>query len=538
MKDLTRYITREEVRTESKRVRKGELLEKALAVAHRRLRLEYFDTSRIYNGICGYVPLNKLPASGSVPDLICSNHLHEAKNWDTTRYYIDRSKALSEIIPRGSNYSNYTKHLWIPKAKWQSNTKAYLIACGWQIHELPFVVTESNFELVVKWIMKELIKIYNLGYVNSLNYSCGNYVNSKSYLSSSLNYLWVHCKVSYTNCMMRGASLTIENDVVPLAERLNKTSSSRLSRRERKRDKRGEGGDKCPCSPFKGVHIRGQKCISLPSTQKIDLSYSTIYPKGIGEFLISKNFHNRVRTCMDRLSRVRSLASKFVLDIFDMLRVILGMLKTRVEGYGSVGVKLVNRLRSKLSSKLSKLFMCRSTHYYMVDKHEGRESKNKPTTRESCSTRSKARRIKHKQNSKQSTEALPRKTQEREEGSGEATMKVLCPLCNRIGYLEKHGRRYRIRHYVGYKEGRRIYQYHYLSEDQVKALGINEETGYKTVGIKRLDLSSINRMEWAGSLARIGRKPPKLVIVGSNPTPPATRQPTVSVPSLCLVLFC
>ncbi len=27
---------------------------------------------------------------------------------------------------------------------------------------------------------------------------------------------------------------------------------------------------------------------------------------------------------------------------------------------------------------------------------------------------------------------------------------------------------------------------------------------------------------WAGSLVRIGRRPPKPVVVGSNPTPPAT----------------
>ena len=516
MKDLTRYITREEVRVESKRVRKGELLEKALAIAHRRLRLEYFDTSRIYNGICGYVPLNKLPASGSVPDLICSNHLHEAKNWDTTRYYIDRSKALSEIIPRGSNYSNYTKHLWIPKAKWQSNTKAYLIACGWQMHELPFVVTESNFELAVKWIMRELVKIYNLGYVNSLSYLyC---------LCLCSNVYCLYSDYPVDSQMMKRSTADREGVMREplLAEKLiNSINSIVLG--EKEGEDKGKGGAKATALVHSKEYIpRGYDSLSS-KPRKIDPNYLGIYPKENSILLILLEIRNKVKTVVGIFQPILTLASKFVLDISRAYLGISSMLRKLFCRLWSVGARLSSKLASsKLSSKL---FMCMSTHYYVVDKHEGRESENKPTTRESCSTRSKARRTEHKQNSKQSTEALPRKTQEREEGSGEATMKVLCPLCNRIGYLEKHGRRYRIRHYVGYKEGRRIYQYHYLSEDQVKALGINEETGYKTVGIKRLDLSSINRMEWAGSLARIGRKPPKLVIVGSNPTPPATAEP-------------
>ena len=104
-------------------------------------------------------------------------------------------------------------------------------------------------------------------------------------------------------------------------------------------------------------------------------------------------------------------------------------------------------------------------------------------------------------------------------------MKVRCPICGIQGYLEKHGRRYRIRHYVGFKENKRIYQYHYINEDQLANLGITLDIGYKSKGINKTELSLKYSKKWAGSLARIGRKPPKLVVVGSNPTPPATAEP-------------
>jgi hypothetical protein len=41
--------------------------------------------------------------------------------------------------------------------------------------------------------------------------------------------------------------------------------------------------------------------------------------------------------------------------------------------------------------------------------------------------------------------------------------------------------------------------------------------------LKASSFSNENR--WAGSLVRIGRRPPKPVVVGSNPTPPAVTGP-------------
>ena len=62
-------------------------------------------------------------------------------------------------------------------------------------------------------------------------------------------------------------------------------------------------------------------------------------------------------------------------------------------------------------------------------------------------------------------------------------MKVKCPICGIQGYLEKHSRGYRIRHYVGFKENKRIYQYHYITQEQLTTLGIS---GYKQMGINKL----------------------------------------------------
>jgi len=310
MKDLTRYITREEVRVEPMQVRKGELLEKALAIAHRRLRLEYLDTSRVFNGVCGYIPLNRLPANGSIPDGFHCKHLHEAKNWNTKRYYIDRSKALSEIIPRGSNYPSCIKHLWVPKAKWQSNTRAYLIACGWHIHELPFIVTESNFELAVKWIMRELIKIYNLGYVNSLSYLYPSYVDSLNCLYSYSSFV----NSSHDPLMMRRSTADRKGVMREplLAEKLNSYTDTRQLERERKERRQARGGAKKPAALVHSVkeYYQGTKMSLLPSTQKTDFSYSTIYPIRAKNFLILLEIHDKVRTCMARLSRVRRLASR------------------------------------------------------------------------------------------------------------------------------------------------------------------------------------------------------------------------------------
>ncbi len=44
-------------------------------------------------------------------------------------------------------------------------------------------------------------------------------------------------------------------------------------------------------------------------------------------------------------------------------------------------------------------------------------------------------------------------------------MKALCPICNIEGFLQVRGRNAMIQHYIGFKNGKRIYQYHKVHSD-------------------------------------------------------------------------
>jgi len=39
-------------------------------------------------------------------------------------------------------------------------------------------------------------------------------------------------------------------------------------------------------------------------------------------------------------------------------------------------------------------------------------------------------------------------------------MKVVCPVCGRMGFLEVRGNSGRVVHYVGFHEGKRVYERH------------------------------------------------------------------------------
>ena len=89
------------------------------------------------------------------------------------------------------------------------------------------------------------------------------------------------------------------------------------------------------------------------------------------------------------------------------------------------------------------------------------------------------------------------------------------PVCGVRGYLEKHRRRYRIRHYLGYKEGRRIYEYHYVTRKQLEdQSGIN---GYKQLGINKPILNSIRVKKGSGSIVRSSMAASRAADPGSNP---------------------
>ena len=59
-------------------------------------------------------------------------------------------------------------------------------------------------------------------------------------------------------------------------------------------------------------------------------------------------------------------------------------------------------------------------------------------------------------------------------------MKTLCQICNVEGFLERRGSNARIKHYLGFENGKRRYEYHtvclekLIPIDSQKSLGINK----------------------------------------------------------------
>ena len=108
-------------------------------------------------------------------------------------------------------------------------------------------------------------------------------------------------------------------------------------------------------------------------------------------------------------------------------------------------------------------------------------------------------------------------------------MKIDCQVCGVIDYLQHIGKNYyRIRHYIGYDNGKPVFKYHkqdpkYVQESLKQK--VIDQIDHNSIDQNRLKSSSNNGNKRAGSLAWIGRKPPKLAVVGSNPTPPATVTP-------------
>ena len=52
-------------------------------------------------------------------------------------------------------------------------------------------------------------------------------------------------------------------------------------------------------------------------------------------------------------------------------------------------------------------------------------------------------------------------------------MKVVCPVCGRMGFLEVRGNSGRVVHYVGFHEGKRIYERHTVKNvDYLRSSGV------------------------------------------------------------------
>jgi hypothetical protein len=119
-------------------------------------------------------------------------------------------------------------------------------------------------------------------------------------------------------------------------------------------------------------------------------------------------------------------------------------------------------------------------------------------------------------------------------------LKIRCQVCRVDGYLQHIGKTYyRVRHYAGFKNGKPFFKYHRQEPEYIQAmLGQSNDGKPDHIDQKRVDQNlyasgSFNQTEpWAGSLVRTGRKPPKLVVVGSNPTPPVYNKPHTLTDSL------
>ena len=107
-------------------------------------------------------------------------------------------------------------------------------------------------------------------------------------------------------------------------------------------------------------------------------------------------------------------------------------------------------------------------------------------------------------------------------------MKIKCQVCGIMGYLQHIGSNYfRVRHYIGYRNEKAQFKYHRQEPKYVRSLMEKksevdqfDHSGQIQVDQNLIDSGSFNENVWAGSLVRIGRRPPKPVVVGSNPTPP------------------
>ena len=93
-------------------------------------------------------------------------------------------------------------------------------------------------------------------------------------------------------------------------------------------------------------------------------------------------------------------------------------------------------------------------------------------------------------------------------------VKVKCPVCGIEGFLEKHGKGYRIKHYKGYVDRKRLYEIHKvpnspLNDSNPIKLGIN-------LGIKTFKSTFSNENKWARSSAWLERQAHNLLVGRSN----------------------
>jgi hypothetical protein len=91
-------------------------------------------------------------------------------------------------------------------------------------------------------------------------------------------------------------------------------------------------------------------------------------------------------------------------------------------------------------------------------------------------------------------------------------MKIVCQVCGVIGYLQHIGKNYyRVRHYVGYKNGKPVFQYHRQDPEYARRLlrqKAIDQNDQNSIDPEHLKSAFFDEKKRAGSLVWIGRKPP------------------------------
>ena len=85
-------------------------------------------------------------------------------------------------------------------------------------------------------------------------------------------------------------------------------------------------------------------------------------------------------------------------------------------------------------------------------------------------------------------------------------LKIKCPVCNIEGFLEVRGSNARIKHYLGFESGKRKYEYHTVTLEN-----LIPRDSQKTAGINAADLSR----ETAKEVQGVGFEPTNLYRIGS-----------------------
>ena len=78
-------------------------------------------------------------------------------------------------------------------------------------------------------------------------------------------------------------------------------------------------------------------------------------------------------------------------------------------------------------------------------------------------------------------------------------MKIKCPVCGIQGFLEVRKRSPRIKHYMGIKNNKRIYQIHVIDYSQIRNLIPSDSL--INIGIKGFKSDSISENNWGRRLA-------------------------------------